>query len=106
MSNSLNFVCYMYKIVKSDLPHLSPKCVKQVVCSHYRAKETLAIKQEAIFINNILIDMHSHSFFNSTQFKDVLNFVCCDNIYIYLFACICYVPRVRSINYYYLDVRI
>ena len=74
VSNSLNFVCYMYKIGKSDLPHLSPQCVKQVVCSHYRAKDTLANIQKAIFINDILIDMHSHSFFNSTQFKDILNF--------------------------------
>ena len=79
-SNSLNFVCYMYKIGKSDLPHLLPQCVKQVVCSHYRAKDTLANIQKAIFINNILIDMYSHSFFNSTPFKDILNFVCCDNI--------------------------
>ena len=71
VSNSLNFVCYIYKIGKSDLPHLSPQCVKQVVFSHYRAKDTLANKQKAIFINNILIDMHSHRFFNSTQFKDI-----------------------------------
>ena len=53
VSNSLNFVCYMYKIGKSDLPHLSPQCAKQVVFSHYRAKDTLANKQKAIFINNI-----------------------------------------------------
>ena len=78
VSNSLNFVCYMYKIGKSDLPHLSPQCVKQVVFSHYQAKDTLANKQKAIFIKNNLIDMHS--FFNSTHFKDILNFVCCDNI--------------------------
>ena len=80
VSNSLNFVCYMYKIGKSDLPHLSPQCVKQVVCSHYRAKDTVANIQKALFNNNILIDMHSHSFFNSTRLKDILNFVCCDNI--------------------------
>ena len=80
VSNSLNFICYLYRVGKSDLPHLSPQCVKQVVYSHYRDKDTLANKQKAIFINNILIDMHSHSFFNSTQFKDILNFVCCDNI--------------------------
>ena len=35
-SNSVNFVCYKYKIGKSDLPHLSPQCVKQVVHSHHR----------------------------------------------------------------------
>ena len=80
VSNSLNFICYLYRVGKSDLPHLSPQCVKQVIYSHYRDKDTLANKQKAIFINNILIDMHSHSFFNSTQFKDILNFVCCDNI--------------------------
>ena len=82
----IKFFNCMYKnknIVMSlcgRLPHLSPQCVKQVVCSHYRAKDTLANIQKAIFINNILIDMHSHSFFNSTQFKDILNFVCCANI--------------------------
>ena len=27
VSNSLNFVCYKYKISKSDLPHLSPQCL-------------------------------------------------------------------------------
>ena len=64
-------------------------CVKQVVFCHHRAKDTVANKQKAIFINNILIDMHSHSFLNSTQFKDILNFV-------YLF--VYYAPRVRTIN--------
>ena len=27
VSNSVNFVCYKYKIGKSDLPHLSPQCL-------------------------------------------------------------------------------
>ena len=58
----------------------------QVVCSHYRAKDTLANKQKAIFINKILIDMHSQFFFNSTQFKDILNFDCCDIIYLLVYA--------------------
>ena len=58
VSNSVNFVCYKYKIGKSDLPHLSPQCLKQVVHSHHRAN-----KQKAIFITNILNYMHSHSFF-------------------------------------------
>ena len=101
VSNSLNFVCYMYRIGKSDLPHHSPQCVKQLIFSNHRAEDTLANKQKAIFINDILIHMHSHNFFNSTQFKALLNFVCCDNIEIYLFVCISYVQRVRSINYYY-----
>ena len=78
MSNSLNFVCYMYRVGKSDLPHLSPHCVKQVVHSHHRAMDNLANKQKAIFITNILNDMHSHSFLNSTQFEDILNFVRCN----------------------------
>ena len=52
----------MYNIGKSDLCHVSPKCVKQVVHSHHRAMDNLANKQKAIFIINILIDMHSHSF--------------------------------------------
>ena len=69
VSNSVNFVCYMYKIGKSDLTHLSPQCVKQVVFFHHRAKDTLANRPKAIFINNILIDMNSHSFFNRTQFE-------------------------------------
>ena len=80
VSNSLNFICYLYRVGKSDLPHFSPQCVKKVVYSHYHDKDTLANKQKAIFINNLLIDMYSHSFFYSTQFKDILNFVCCDNI--------------------------
>ena len=87
VSNSLHFVCYIYKIGKSDLPHLSPQCVKQVVFSHYRAKETLANKQKAIFIKNILIDMHSHSFFNSTQFKYIeFCLLCLIFKFIYLLA--------------------
>ena len=48
---------------KSDLPHLSPQCVKQVVFFHHRAKDTVANKHKAIFINNILTYMHSYSFF-------------------------------------------
>ena len=78
VSNSLNFVCYMHRIGKSDLPHLSPQCVKQVVYSHHPAKDNLTNKQKAICINNILNDMHSHSFLSSTQFKDSLHIVCCD----------------------------
>ena len=39
--------------------------------------EGLANKQKAIFISNILNDMHSQ-FFNSTQFQDILNFGCSD----------------------------
>ena len=39
-------------------------CVKQVVYSHHRAKDNLANKQKAILINNILNDMHWHTFLN------------------------------------------
>ena len=78
VSNILNFVCHKYKIGKSDLPHLSPQCLKQVVHSHHRAMDNLANKQKAIFITNILNDMHSHRFLNSTQFEEILNCVCCD----------------------------
>ena len=44
VSNSVNFVCYkyMYKIGKSDLPYLSPQCLKKVVHSHHRAMDNLA----------------------------------------------------------------
>ena len=57
VTNSLNYVCYKYKIGKSDLPHLSPQCLKQVVHSHHRAMDNLANKQKTISITNILIDM-------------------------------------------------
>ena len=57
VSNSVNFVCYKYKIGKSDLPHLSPQCLKQVVHSHHRAMDNLANKLKAIFITNILNGM-------------------------------------------------
>ena len=53
----------MYKIGKSDFPHHSPQCVKQVVHSHHRVMNNLANKQKAIFITNNLDDMHSHIFF-------------------------------------------
>ena len=72
VSNSVNCICYMYKIGKSDLSHLSSQCVKQVVHSHHRAMDNLANKQKTIFFTNILNDMHSHSFFKSTQFQDIL----------------------------------
>ena len=62
VSISFIFVCYKYKIGKSDLPHLSPQCVKQVVHYHYRAMEDLANEQKAIFTPNILRYMHSQSF--------------------------------------------
>ena len=78
VSNSLNCVCYKYKIGKSDLPHISPQYLKQVVHSHPRAMDNVANKQKAISIINILNDTHSHSFFNNTQFEDILSFVCCD----------------------------
>ena len=49
-----------------DLPHLSPhlslQCLKQVVHAHHRAMDNLANKQKAIFITNILNDMHADSF--------------------------------------------
>ena len=62
--------------------------------------DDLANKQTAIFINNILLDMHLHSFFISTQFEDILNCIYCD-CYLHLFTSfMCYVPRVRSINSY------
>ena len=78
VSNSVNCVCYKYKIGKSDLPHLSQQCLKQVLHSHHWAMDNLANQQKAIFITNILNNTHSHRFLYSTQFKDILNFVCCD----------------------------
>ena len=48
--------------------------------SQTRTELEAHVQDILIAINNILIDMHSHSFFNSTQFKDILNFVCCANI--------------------------
>ena len=78
VSNSLNFKRYNYKIGKSDLPHFSQQSLKQVLHSHHRTMDNLANQQKAIFITNILNDMHSHRFLNSTQFEDILNFVCCD----------------------------
>ena len=49
--------------------------------------DTLANKQKAIFITNISNDMHSHSFLNSTQFEDILNFVCFIS-FLNLFICL------------------
>ena len=56
---------------------------------NYRFKDTLANKQKAIFINNILIDMHSHSFFNSTQLKTfciLFAVIMCKFIYLLVYA--------------------
>ena len=86
MSNSLNSVCYMYKIGKSDLPHLSPQCVKKVVHSHHHQDmHNLANETEGAIHFQYFKLLHSHSFFNSTQFEDILIFFAAIIIYLFVY---------------------